>query len=113
MDNGIQKIGVANDGRLNIYPLQSDAMYQYVYREASGVYWNKDLQCFQSSTPDNWDKWDHKQWYKQIISVVEIGLGDRLRIFDETIFEGNSEAFEKEIREADEEVQKTIDENRK
>ena len=109
MDNGILKICVAGDGRLNIHPSKIDAMFQYVYREASGVYWNQELQCFQSSAPNNWDEWDHKQWYKQIVTVVKSGLGERLRVIDETVFEGNSEVFEKEIRFADEEVQQSSD----
>jgi hypothetical protein len=111
MDNEISKVSVAGDGRLNVHPSKASSMFEYIYREAAGVYWNRELQCFQSSAPKNWDNWNHSKWYKQIVSTVRSGLGKRLRLLDTTVFEGGIETFENEIRFADAEVQKWIDEN--
>ena len=50
-------------------------MYQYIYREAAGVYWDQAKQGFKS-TPMK--EWSCSQWYKQIVSVVRSGLGVEL-----------------------------------
>jgi len=111
VDNSISKIGEAEDGRLNIYPINSSPDFQYIYREAAGVHWNENLKCFQSSQPNNWDKWGHREWYNQILSVVRTGLGERLRLVDTTVFEENILSHKKTIMKADTEVQKWLDEN--
>ena len=111
MDNEIWKISVTDDGRLNVHPSKVSSMFEYIYREAAGVYWNSEIECFQSSAPKNWDNWGHTNWYKQIVSIVSSGLGERLRLLDTTVFEVGLEQYENEIRCADAEVQKWIDGN--
>ena len=62
MEHGkILKVAVLKDGRLGIFPDRPDPAYQYIYREAAGVYWNQELGCFQSTVPREWDypKWDY------------------------------------------------------
>ena len=96
------EVSLADDGRLRIYPSTVEWTFEHIYREAAGVHWNTELQCFQSTIPKDWD---HKAWYTQIVSVVKSGLGVRLKLTDDTIFSTNSETFEIEIRSADAEVQ--------
>lgn len=100
MDNRIRKIEATDDGRTRIFPETANSIFEYVYRAAAGVYWNKKLQCFQSSNPNNWDNWGHKEWVIQILSAVNSELGERLILTDETIFDKNILSFEDEIRKA-------------
>lgn len=111
MDIPISKITVTDDGRILIFPSTTNSIFEFVYRAAAGVYWNKELHCFSSSNPNNWDNWTYTNWYGQILSVVKDELGKRLRLTDATVFNSKSEDFEDEIRAADVEVQKWIDEN--
>ncbi len=108
MEYGITEISLAEDGCLQIRPSSSKSSFEYVYRAAAGVYWNKELKCFQSSVPDNWDNWDNVAWYKQIISVIKSELGDRLRVTDDTVFISTASTLETEIRGADAEIQEWI-----
>ena len=113
MEYGITEISLAEDGCLRIRPSSSKSGFEFVYRTAAGVCWNKELECFQSSVPDNWDKWDNTAWYKQIISVVKSELGTRLRLMDDTVFKATANTLETDIRIADTEVQERIDGNTK
>jgi len=37
---GITKVAILTDGRLAVYPATFSPWYEYIYREAAGVYWN-------------------------------------------------------------------------
>jgi len=52
-------------------------MYQYVYREAAGVYWDQNRYGFKS-TPMK--EWSCSQWFKQIVEVVRSGVGVELKL---------------------------------
>jgi hypothetical protein len=70
----ITKIEVNDTGEL-LLSLESngDPTYQYIYRAASGVYWDQDKYGFKS-TPMKKDR-SCFQWYNQIISAVKSELG--------------------------------------
>jgi len=98
VDNPIRKIEAADDGCTRVFPETVSSVFEYVYRAAAGVYWNKELLCFQSSNPNNWDNWGHKEWLIQITVAVNSELGENLILTDETIFDNNIREFEDEIR---------------
>ena len=54
---------------------QHDPFYQYIYREAAGVYWNQERAGFESrdayKMPFEW-------WYLHIVSLVKESLGVEL-----------------------------------
>ena len=66
--------------------------YQYVYREAAGVYWD-DIQKAFKSTPMN--DWNTSQWFIHIMDIVKLGLNVELTI-DENVEWKNIEEQEKE-----------------
>ena len=74
----ICKIEIADTGEL-ILCLEGtgNAGYQYVYREAKGVYWDNDKKGFKSTDPKNWS---YSQWYRHIVDVVNSGLGVELKM---------------------------------
>lgn len=59
------------------------SLYQYIYREAAGVYWDQG-KCGFKSTPIK--EWPCSQWYKQIVSVVRSGLGVELVLADDVVW---------------------------
>ena len=61
-------LGINGDGH---------ADYQYVYREAAGVYWDPVMKGFKST---ELKEWTPSQWYSQIIGIVRMGLGVELRL---------------------------------
>jgi hypothetical protein len=101
----ISKVSVLNDGRLAVYPAAISPLYEYIYRAAAGVHWNKDLACFQSTPPQ---EWDHRKWFLQIISVVHSELGIRLDLMPYTEFTGLETEFKTEIINANAEIQRKI-----
>ena len=52
-------------------------IYQYVYREAAGVYWDEQRHGFKS-TPMK--EWSCSKWFFQIVGVVQSRLNDGLGI---------------------------------
>lgn len=68
LDTGELLLGLESKGK---------SMYQYVYREASGVYWDEKRHGFKS-TPIK--EWSCSKWFSQIIGVVKSGLGVELTL---------------------------------
>ena len=57
--------------------------YQYVYREAAGVYWDPALRGFKSTALKDWTP---SQWYSHIVDIVRLGLGIELRLSDKALW---------------------------
>ena len=76
-------------------------MYQNIYREASGVYWDNEFGCFLTTPPQDWDS---TKWYQEIIRVVRSGLGLQLVLSSETEYHAQQEGFEESIKLADMEL---------
>ncbi len=53
--------------------------YQYIYREAAGVYWDPQKHGFRSTELKDWG---HAKWFSHIISVVR-SIGIELRLSDD------------------------------
>ncbi|CAN5403098.1 hypothetical protein BH20ACI2_BH20ACI2_09010 [soil metagenome] len=68
---------------------QGKAMYQYVYREAAGVYWDTTLKGFKST---ELKEWTPSQWYAHIVDIVLIGLGVELVLAENVSWGNVSEA---------------------
>lgn len=55
--------------------------YQYIYREAAGIYWDNDIKGFKS-TPRK--SWTYLEWFNHIVSLVSSALSVSL-ILDKNI----------------------------
>jgi hypothetical protein len=106
----IYKVSILPAGTLAIFPAKASSSYQYVYREASEVYWDNKNQYFYSPVPR---EWDYKDWYRHIVSIVRTGLSIRLNLSNDTKFEANEDNFKSDMISANEDVQKWIDEQEK
>ena len=67
-------------------------MYQYVYREAAGVYWDPKLKGFKSTELKDWTP---SKWFVRIIEIARIGVGVDLILRDSIRWNGISD-LEKE-----------------
>ena len=56
---------------------EGSSMYQYVYREAAGVYWDEIQKAFKS-TPMN--EWTISEWFLHIKDIVKSGLNVELKV---------------------------------
>ena len=72
----INSITVNDSGELLLSVESSGkSMYQYIYREAAGVYWDQE-HCGFKSTPVT--DWSYSKWFSHLVSVVNSGLGVEL-----------------------------------
>ena len=75
----IVKIEVLDTSELQLVLASGgDASYQYIYREARGVYWDNELGAFRGTERV---KWTLVEWFAHIIAVcsdigVALSLGD-------------------------------------
>ncbi len=109
-DVSISKVSTLSDGRLAVFPSVVSDNYEFVYREACGVYWNKPLACFQSTVPK---EWGHNEWYGQIISVARSAFRIRLHLVSETLFESDTQGFKGDIQSSEINIQQWILEQEK
>ncbi len=70
-----------------------DADYQYVYREAKGVYWNNEVGAFRGTERIEWTV---AAWFAHIVAVCR-DIGVILRLGDAVEWTGVPEADKKEI----------------
>lgn len=94
----ILKVAILPDGCIGVFPDSKNGMYQYIYREAAGVYWDDSKGCFKSTPPEEWGS---SKWYQQIVSVVRSGLGLQLILCPETEYDAEEDGFEDAIKLAD------------
>ena len=89
------QISITTDGKLFL-SLESEGKpeYQYVYREAAGVYWDQKNKGFKS-TPIR--KWTCSEWYSHIAQVVKASLGVELRLATNADWKSVSEKDKQEI----------------
>jgi hypothetical protein len=97
----ILKVAVLPDGRTAVFPQSKRGDYQYVYREAAGVYWDQSLGCFVSTPPQEWSP---QKWYQQILSVVRSGVGLQMVLTADTEYESADAGFEAAIKLADQDL---------
>lgn len=86
----INRIEILDTGELFLgLEGQGKGMYQYVYREAAGVYWDPTLKGFKST---ELREWTPSQWFVHMVEIVRIGVGVRLVLRDAIQWNGISES---------------------
>ncbi|WP_156126228.1 hypothetical protein [Hymenobacter sp. DG25B] len=72
-------------------------MYQYVYREAAGVYWDNSQKGFRS-TPLR--EWTISDWFMHIKEIVKTSLNVDLKLSNSLIWENIPEIEQTKIKSA-------------
>ena len=85
LDSGELFLGIEGEGK---------AMYQYVYREAAGVYWEPALKGFKSTELKDWTP---SQWFFHMLDIVRIGLGVNLVLSESIQWKGLSDQDKADI----------------
>lgn len=93
----IKEIRVLDSGKL-LLELESGGSdsYQYVYREAAGVYWEPNLKGFISSEPKDWN---YSTWFTHMLDIVK-QIGIDLKLSDQTIWSGLDKLEQEQILNA-------------
>lgn len=86
LDTGELLLGLESSG---------ESMYQYVYREAAGVYWDSNKHGFKST---EMKEWSCAQWFGHIVGVVRSGLGIDLKLGADVSWLNISENHRAEIQ---------------
>jgi hypothetical protein len=79
LDTGEFFLGLEGEGKPD---------YQFVYREASGVYWEPILKGFKSTALKEWRP---SEWFSHMVDIVRIGVGVELVLCDSIQWRGISE----------------------
>jgi len=85
LDSGELFVGLEGDGK---------PFYQYIYRAASGVYWDEGRKGFKSTSIKEWNV---PKWFVQIRSVIESELGISLRLGNRVSWVGIEQSEQAEI----------------
>ncbi len=92
----ISKIEIDAGGRLLVYPQDGNIpLYEYVYRAAKGVYWNRDMQCLYMKEASDWT---YGQIFENIMDAVKSELGISLSIEDESEWKNIADDIKLEIK---------------
>jgi len=74
----IDRVEVLDTGELLLgIQSQGKAWYQYVYREAAGVYWDQGRRGFKST---EMKEWTCSMWFIHIVDVVNLSAQVRLQL---------------------------------
>ncbi len=98
----ISRIWVDKSNRLCIQP--EKATFELIYRNATGVQWNNENNCLYSQIMRSWSPID---WFRQIISAVEVEYGHCLYTTEKTEWENIDTSF-KGLIEAESESHHTV-----
>lgn len=79
LDSGELFLGIEGEGK---------GMYQYVYREGAGVYWEPTLKGFKSTELKNWTP---SQWFFHIVDIAREGVGVSLVLREPIKWKGISD----------------------
>jgi len=94
----INKVVLTNNNELLLILVgEGKAMYQYVYREAAGVYWDNNQKGFKSTELKEWTVCD---WFFHIKEIVKTGLNVDLKVSDTLIWENIPEIEQTKIKKA-------------
>ncbi len=93
----INKVEVIDTGEL-LLSLEGNGkpMYQYIYREAAGIYWDEKQRGFKSTPLKDRSS---TEWYSHIVSVVKTGLGIELRLSSQASWQNVPEQDKTQIIE--------------
>ena len=84
-----------NELLLQLYS-KGKSMYQHVYREAAGVYWDNELHGFKSTSLK--DDWACPQWFFHIVEITK-SVGVNLQLDKNATWQGIPEKDKNEIIE--------------
>lgn len=91
----IDRIEILDSGELFLgLDGKGKSEYQYVYREAAGVYWDPDRRGFKSTELKEWKPSD---WFSHIVQIVRSGIGVELRLGESLRWNNISENEKKKI----------------
>jgi hypothetical protein len=97
-ERAISRFEIDASGRLLVRPLAvSDAIYEYIYREANGLRWDKEKHSFCAYEPACWEP---EELLRHIAATVRGSFDEDLRITEQTTWVGVSPELQARLRQA-------------
>ena len=80
----IEEVGLDTQGHLFVRPIAtSPDEFAFIWRDASGIRWNRELQTLHAAEPE---RWQAAELYRQIIAAVSREYGLRLMATSNTVW---------------------------
>jgi hypothetical protein len=97
-ERAITQVEVDASGRLLVRPLaESDAVYEYIYREANGLRWDKEKHSFCAHEPS---RWEPEELLRHIAATLRGCFDEYLHITEQTTWVGVSPELQVRLRQA-------------
>ena len=95
-DRAITAVEIDSSGRLLVRPkVESGALYEYIYREANGLRWDREKHAFYAHEPS---RWGHEELLQHIAATVRSAFAEELRITAQTAWVGVAPELERKLR---------------
>ena len=96
-ERAIASVEVDARGRLLVRPESENAsLYEYIYREANGLRWDRERHAICAHDAS---RWQHGELLTHIVFTVRDALGENLKVTAATAWVGVSPELERELLE--------------
>ena len=97
-DRAIAQVEIDFSGRLLIRPrAESDSVYEYIYREANGLRWDREKHALCAYEPA---RWGYEELLRHIAATLRDCMDEELRITEQTAWVGVSLELQHLLRQA-------------
>lgn len=92
----IAAIEIEPSGRLLVRPVNRNSFYEYIYREANGLRWDRDLAAFHAHEPS---RWDHVELFVHLAAVIRSEFDEQFCVVEETTWVAVAPELERQLRD--------------
>jgi hypothetical protein len=91
----VAKLYIDMTGQMFVFPkLEPSETYEYIYREANGLRWHKDLRALHAYEPQ---RWEPAELLRHIAATLKAAYDEDLQIVEGTAWEGIPAELQAEI----------------
>ena len=97
-NRAIASVVIASSGHLFVAPeLEGDEDYEYIYREANGLRWDRTSRSLHAYEPA---RWEHVELLRHIASTLQSACDEDLHLTEKTVWQGVPLELQSRIRSA-------------
>ena len=94
----IAKVLVDSSGYLFVCPeTEAGATYEYIYREANGLRWDRSLRALHAYEPD---RWEHVELLQHMAATLAGACDEELHFTEKTVWLGVPTELQDKLRSA-------------
>ena len=94
----IASVVIASSGHLFVAPeLEGDEDYEYIYREADGLRWDRTSRSLHAHEPE---RWEHVELLLHIASALRSACDEDIHLTEKTVWQGVPVELQSKMRSA-------------